>query len=629
MSVTAIDQRCGSPAMQRLLLATVLLAGSTAMPMPARADTCYKDETGRIITRRLPGSVEVPCPADKLAAPAAPYPAAPAAEPGTSAPPAESFERGPPPAASPIPLPGLTDYVEAVPMPDRWRIVDALGYQANLLDPYNRNPLKADKPFHGDWFFNASVLSDSSYDYRNLVSSVGVAATERAGSNDVFGHTGGYLLTENLATDFVLYEGDTTFRPPDWQIRLTPVFNYNYAAVDEVGILNVDPRDGTTRSDSFVGIQNAFVEKHLRDVSERYDFDSVRIGIQPFSTDFRGFLFQDNQLGVRFFGTRDNNIFQYNLAYFRRIEKDTNSGLNDLSQPLRHDDIVVANLYWQDMPVAGFTSQATVVYNHNTEGDSPHYDANGFLVRPAQLGQEAARNYDVVYLGYNGDGHFGRTNATVSFYYATGHEQPGVFVSSNVDISAAFAALEISRDFDWIRARLSLLYASGDKNPYDTKATGFDAIFENPQFAGGDTSYWISQAVPLVGGGGVTLTSGNGVLPDLRSSKGEGQSNFENPGLMLGGVGADLDLLPTLRLAFNLNSLYFADTAVIAALRNQAFDDRFIGEDASVALTYRPLMSQNIVLRTAYARLFTASGFDALFPHMNPNYFLLNAILAY
>jgi hypothetical protein len=632
MSVTAIDQRCGSPAMQRLLLATVLLAGSTAMPMPARADTCYKDETGRIITRRLPGSVEVPCPADKLAAPAAPYPAAPAAEPGTgaSAPaPVESFERGPPPAASPIPLPGLTDYVEAVPMPDRWRIVDALGYQTNLLDPYNRNPLKADKPFHGDWFFNASVLSDSSYDYRNLVSSVGVAATERAGSYDVFGHTGGYLLSENLATDFVLYEGDTTFRPPDWQVRVTPVFNYNYASVDEVGILNVDPRDGTTRSDSFVGIQNAFVEKHLRDVSERYDFDSMRIGIQPFSTDFRGFLFQDNQLGVRFFGTRDNNIFQYNLAYFRRIEKDTNSGLNDLSQPLRHDDIVVANLYWQDMPVAGFTSQATVVYNHNTEGDSPHYDADGFLVRPAQLGLEAARNYDVVYLGYNGDGHFGRTNATVSFYYATGHEQPGVFVYSNVDISAAFAALEISRDFDWIRARLSLLYASGDKNPYDTKATGFDAIFENPQFAGGDTSYWISQAVPLVGGGGVTLTSGNGVLPDLRSSKGEGQSNFENPGLMLAGVGGDLDLLPTLRLAFNLNSLYFADTEVIAALRNQAFDDRFIGEDASVALTYRPLMSQNIVLRTAYARLFTASGFDALFPHMNPNYFLLNAILAY
>ena len=88
-------------------------------------------------------------------------------------------------------------------------------------------------------------------------------------------------------------------------------------------------------------------------------------------------------------------------------------------------------------------------------------------------------------------------------------------------------------------------------------------------------------------------------------------------------------MLPTLRVVFNLNSLYFANTAVIAALRNQAFSDKHIGEDASIALTYRPLMSQNIVLRAGYARLITNSGFDALFPHMNPNYILLNAILAY
>jgi hypothetical protein len=46
-------------------------------------------------------------------------------------------------------------------------------------------------------------------------------------------------------------------------------------------------------------VQEAFLDYHIRNVSDRYDFDSVRVGIQPFSTDFRGFLFQDNQLGVR------------------------------------------------------------------------------------------------------------------------------------------------------------------------------------------------------------------------------------------------------------------------------------------------------------------------------------------
>jgi hypothetical protein len=624
-------RRAGRMRRAALLSRALLAIGALLAPVAQAADTCYRDDTGRVTKRRLPGSVEVPCPTDKLTAPETPrsqtqlnpsevQPNTPVVRNG--------FDRGPPPAASPVPLPGLADYVQSVPVPDRWRIVDTLGYKSNLLDPYNRNALKADRPFHGDWFFNVSAISDSTYEYRNLVAGVGGVSTERAGSNDTFGHTGGYLLTQELIPDFVLYKGDTTFRPPDWQFRLTPAFNYNYLSVDERGIVNIDPRKGTTRSDSFVGLQNAFAEKHLRDVSQRYDFDSVRVGIQPFSSDFRGFLFQDNQLGVRFFGTRDNNIFQYNLAYFRRIEKDTNSGLNDLTQPLRHDDIIVANLYWQDMPVSGFTSQGIVLYNHNTEGE-PHYDSNGFLVRPAQVGLEVPHNYEVVYLGYNGDGHFGRTNLTTSFYYVTGHDHPGDFVYSQVDINAAFAALELSRDFDWIRGRVSLLYATGDKNPYDRKATGFDAVFENPQFAGGDSSYWISQAVPLIGGGGVTLTSGNGVLPDLRSSKGEGQSNFENPGIMLAGLGADLDVLPTLRVAFNLNSISFANTAVIAALRNQAVPDRHIGEDASVAFTYRPLMSQNIVLRAAYARLFTDSGFDALFPHMNPNYFLLNAILAY
>ena len=41
----------------------------------------------------------------------------------------------------------------------------------------------------------------------------------------------------------------------------------------------------------------------------------------------------------------------------------------------------------------------------------------------------------------------------------------------------------------------------GDDDPYDQKAGGFDAIFENPLFAGADTSFWIRQPVPLIGGG--------------------------------------------------------------------------------------------------------------------------------
>ena len=625
-----------------ILVGAVIVAGSGVLQTPlAFAQTCYMDNDGRIVTRRRPGDREVPCPgvSDETQA----VDADDATEDASSeisdarrradlAFDSQIQSRRPARtrnAVSPVPRPGLNDYVASVPLPDRWRIVESIGYEENLWDPYNRNILKADRPVIDEWFFNLSLISDSIYEVREVPTPVGGSSTNVPGSVDVFGSSDQTVLVENLVAEFVYYKGDTIFRPPDYEFRLTSVFNYNYASLDEILAVKATPQEGKTRTDNHVGIQAAFIDKHLRNVSDRYDFDSIRIGIQPFSSDFRGFLFQDNQLGVRLFGTRKNNIFQYNLAWFRRLEKDTNSGLNDLGQSLRDDDVVIANLYWQDMPRRGFTSQVTIAYNRNREGSGSHFDKNIFIQRPASFGRETPREYDVFYLGYSGDGHFGRLNLSTSLYYAFGEVSPGVFVDSDVDIDAGFAAVELSMDFDWIRARFSVLYGSGDDDPFDDKATGFDAIFENPQFAGADTSYWIRQAVPFIGGGRVALSTRNGILNNLRSSKEEGQSNFTNPGIILVGFGADMDLTPKLRLSFNLNSLFFAETEVLEAARNQADIDRHIGYDVSASLIYRPLMSQNIVMRASYAQLIAEDGFDALFPDDDSGYFLLNIILAY
>src|SRR6201999_251998 len=131
--------------------------------------------------------------------------------------------------------------------------------------------------------------------------------------------------------------------------RFTLGFNFNYTQASERGVLSIDTSKPPHRADSFVGVQEAFVDYHIDDEDSRYDFDSIRVGIQPFSSDFRGFLFQDNQLGVRFFGNRDNNRFQYNVAAFWRIEKDTNSGLNDVFQRLRDDFVFVGSVFRQDL----------------------------------------------------------------------------------------------------------------------------------------------------------------------------------------------------------------------------------------------------------------------------------------
>lgn len=527
-----------------------------------------------------------------------------------------------------IPSPRLDDYSSAIAVPDRWRIVESLGYKENLLDPYNRNVLKADRPIHGEWFFNLTAISDTVYEDREVPTPVGVQSTRRPGQIDLIGGDEQDQFLQTLAVEFVYYKGDTVFRPPDYEFRFTPVFNYNKTQVDEILALNVDPDEGATRYDNFVGIQTAFLDVHLRNVSPRYDFDSIRVGIQPFTADFRGFLFQDSPFGVRLFGTRNNNIFQYNLAWFRRLEKDTNSGLNDVTKSLREDDIFVANLYWQDAIALGHTLQFTLLHNRNRE-DEFFFDENGFIQRPASFGDERPRQYDVTYFGVNSDGHFGRLNLTTSFYYAFGELENSSFTSRKSDIRALFTAAELSFDQSWVRWRASLLYGSGDDDPFDDVENGFDAVLENPQFAGADTSYYIRQSVPLLGGGRVALSMRNGLLNSLRSSREHGQSNFTNPGIFLAGVGADFDLSPELRLSFNANELRFDETAVLEVARQQTGISHEIGQDYSAALIWRPLQIQNVVLRLSYAELHPGAGYAELFGPATQKSLLFNAILTY
>lgn len=516
---------------------------------------------------------------------------------------------------APVALPDPSAAVDKAPLPDRWRLLDALGLMSpRWYDPYNQNTLKGDRPVrNGDEFLTLSLISDSVIEARRLPTPVAPQSPSGSGANDIFGGDTQTVLNQNLVLGLIYLRGDTTFRPPDWEFHLTPVFNLNRVMSDEARALRIDPRDGKNRNDAFIGVQELFADYHLRNVSDRYDFDSFRFGIQPFSSDFRGFLFQDNPLAARLFGTRDNNRWQYNLAWIRRLEKDTNSGLNALHRPLRDDDTFIANLYRQDFPVLGMTSQLTLAHNRNREDGARYFDRNGFLVRPASLGEQALRRYQVTYLGYNGDGHIGRLNLSVSTYLAAGEQSRGVFAASETQILAGFAAAEVSIDQDWRRWRLSALWASGDRNPFDGRASGYDAIFENPIFAGADTSFWIRQPLPLIGGGGVVLSGRNGVLNSLRSSKEQGQSNFTNPGTVLLGAGADFDLMPQLRLSTNLNHLWFEQTAVLQVARNQGGIDRDIGWDLSAALIWRPWFSQNIVLRLSAAMLAPGRGYEALF----------------
>jgi len=545
--------------------------------------------------------------------------------------------RAPPPEAFPV---------DQVPVPDRWRLIESLGVvKERWWDPYNQNTYKGDRPINpdkvpwlpitgDDWFFIVNAVSDTVFEPRTFPIPVGVQTTERPDSIDVFGKDASYVLSQTFIVGAALLKGSTAYKPPDVEYRVTLAGNINYVDVPERRVLFVEPSKPSHRFDHFVGVQEAFFDYHFRNVSDRYDFDSVRIGIQPFQADFRGFLFNDNQLGIRFFGTRDNNRFQYNFGGFWRLEKDTNSGLNAVLQTPRDDYVFYVNAYRQDFLIPALTSQLTFVWNANREAQDVQIDDNGFPVRPALLGSLRGRDYDVFYLGYNADGRIGRINLTGSAYYAFGEDRNSFFTDERADISAYFAALEASYDRDWMRFRLSAAYASGDSDPYDDVETGYDAIFENPVFAGADTSYWIRQTIPFAGGGrAISVNGRNGILNSLRSSKEQGQSNFNNPGLMLVGAGADFDITPEFRLSANANHLWFENTATLQALRNEGSIPKAIGWDLSAAAIWRPKATQNIVFRLSGAALVSGSGFEDLFTALdNPGTYysvLANVVLTY
>ena len=539
------------------------------------------------------------------------------------------------------PTPETTDlelYAETIPpefenfapAPDRWAMEmpewqryetqpDTPYVKGHWYDPFNRNKLKGDYPvFGGRWFLNLTGRSDTHFGGRRLPLPSGLDSAN-PGSGGFFGRGEQAFAVENLRFSFDLFRGDTVFRPVDLRFRFTPEVSLNFLQARERGIVNIDPRRGTERFDSHMGVQEAFVEAKLKDLSPNFDFVSVRAGIQQFTSDFRGFLFSEEQPGVRLFGNLRSNQIAYNLAWFYFLEKNTNSGLNTFQN--RGQQVYVANVYVQDFLAKGYTTEFS--FHMNRDHGGIHFDDNGFLVRPAPIGAVVnagitTHNIDSYYLGWAGHGHLGRLNVSHAFYQALGRDDFNAIAGRSVDINARMAALELSVDKGWARYRASFLYASGDSSNRsgasrtDGTAHGFDSIVDDPHFAGGDFSFWNSEGVRLTGTG-IALVNPASLLPSLRANKEEGQANFVNPGLMLFNVGADFNLTPKLRTFVDTNYLRFDRTEPLELLLFQRPIRHGIGTDIGLGAEYRPPLSENIVIRGGASALIPADGFRQIY----------------
>lgn len=527
-------------------------------------------------------------------------------------------------------LPPVADIYNVVP--NRWALNqpdyrrypqrgEYLYTKPHWYDPFNRNRFKGDEPIWPEVlgqqiFLNITASSETFFDGRRVPSPSGVSAAQ-PGSSGCFGRGEQAFFDQTLRFSFDLFHGDASFKPVDWRIRITPELSLNDLHVRELGIVSPNVRHGTNRFDDHPGLQEAFVEVKLHDLSDNYDFISARAGIQQFNADFRGFLFVDEQPGLRIFGNWNSGRIEYNAAYFQFLEKNTNSGLNTLNR--RHQQAVLGNVYLQDFFFPGYTAEFVVAWNK--DDPSVHYDDNGFLVRPAPIGKviyqgpgggPLAHGIRVGYFGWLGSGHIRRINLTHAFYQAIGEDTFNPIAGRRVTVNAQMAAVELSYDRDWIRYRVSTFYTSGDANPRDGRARGFDSIDDLPNFAGGIFSFWNREAIRLLGSG-VSLTTDGSLIPSLRSTKEEGQANFVNPGIFLVNAGADFDLTPKLKGFANFNYLRFERTEPLEYLLFQSSIRHSIGEDLGIGVTYRPPLSENIVLTGGASALQPGQGFKDIY----------------
>lgn len=447
------------------------------------------------------------------------------------------------------------------------------------FDPYNQNGAKGDFPVFG----SQSLFANLTLQLNSTINPRQVGAGDIAPTSQTFD-------THNFVAGLELFRGATVFQPKSWAVRATVVGNLNGLRTGS------DSARGTT-----YGVEEAFVEKRLAVLNAAFDFVSVRAGMQNFNSDFRGYLFADNQLGVRLFGNAAGNRHQYNIAYFDMRERDAASQLHKFSS--RQQRVVIANYYIQDFGAPGYTAMFNV-----------------HVSRDAKLGVDQFSPQQVTYAGFHGDGRWGAWSVSHAFYQAFGTDSNAAIVrqivpgaSPELEINARMAAIELSRDADWLRYRFSAYYASGDDQSEPGTAKGFDTITDNPNLAGGQFMYWTQQkSAAALGGSPRTISEKFSLLPNLRSKFGD-RANFVNPGLMLVNGGLDMRLSPALKLVTNASLLRFADATILRALAGASpgFEDAAIGLDVGFGAKYRPLVNENLFLVFGYSMLVPQGGFKS------------------
>jgi len=457
-----------------------------------------------------------------------------------------------------------------MPDVDRFSTYDAFGNRDarfSRWNPYQQNPLKADFPVFGDrGFFELFAILNSNAKQRQDVGA--------ADSND--------FEKGNLLLGFEIKRDEDTFQPSPLKFRL-------------LGNFQTDHNGAISDSNQDAALQEAVVQVKLFEIGHDYDLSFFEGGLRPFKSDFNGIILNDNVTVAHVFGEMRRSLWKYNVGAAATMKKDPKSGLITFDSEVDSTDQKIGFLtVVREDVVPGWTAEMSLHYNTDTR----------------------AADLNVGYAGVAFSGHVGRLVFQPAFYFASGTDDLNPLTGQKEDVSAYLGMLDFRFPRDFITYRAGLLYASGDGDLNDGKAEGFDSIVDTINLFGGPASFFVGEKITV---DGRTLVNANSALPSFRAG---GRSNFVNPGVLLLNVGADLILTPKVAVAVDASNISFADTgALFEALDadpNFTFPagttsiDKSVGNEAAVALRWRPFLNENMVLEVGASGLVPGDGLKTL-----------------
>ncbi len=474
---------------------------------------------------------------------------------------------------------------QLTPYLDRWKTAE---YDTPFRDPSDRSKYQGDLPFHGDWLFlNLEAVLDGFYKHRRNADFTKHPVNGAVNGPQTFVRDNDFRRFIGLF-GFEMRNADDVFKPATWRLRVL-----GGAEVDD-DFNAVDDGD-----DHDVTIIEAFAEHKVFDLGE-LDLAFIRLGIEPFKSEFHGLLFFDNTLSARLFGEYSKNKYRYNFAVLRPINKDAHSNFsnvidddepNALSDGLQDRWIGIASLAIADV-TPGWNGEFSFHYDHDRDEDRN-------------------RDRDAYYVGTTFNGALGAINFNPAAYVVFGED---TVAGNKGDILAGLALLDGAYTLpaaDYITLRAGYLFQSGDENPGSGDRNGFAAPFENIALFGAGASYWTAEAIlfnklNIVNGVNQPklaqqLVKTNGVMTDPFS--------FDSPGLHLFNLGALVKLTQRLDSAINVNYMMFAEPDNFAQQVGQGVD-RQLGLDVNAFVEWRPVLLKSFFIDLSGSGFFPGSGFE-------------------